>query len=121
MHYKNNGLSEESKINHDSIEKEFGLLSAKWRVYCDLFQNQKGANTLWEASELIYSVFIESLRDDFVITISRLTDNANTGKNGENKNSTLYRLRDDLKQLLKQRLREGYYNESLFVQKSRKS
>ena len=93
------------------------MLNTKWLIYCALFKEPSSANTLWEASDLIYSVFIESLRDDFVITISRLTDKEKTGKN---ENSTLYRLQSDLKEIRDHRLKHGYYDESKLLDKSRK-
>ncbi|MDO9215185.1 MAG: hypothetical protein Q8Q54_12025 [Methylococcales bacterium] len=93
-------LSDKSKQNLQSIQEELTLLSVKWHIYCELFQNLNGANTLWEASELIYSIFIESLRDDLIITISRLTDSANTRKD---ENSTFLRLCNDLEEVLSKR------------------
>ena len=106
-------LSDESKQNLQSIEKELTFLLVKWHIYCQLFKTSKGANTLWEASELIYSIFRESLRDDLVITISRLTDKAN---NGQNKNSTLCRLHNDLKEILSNRHnnKESQYDSEQF-------
>ncbi|MEQ1559975.1 MAG: hypothetical protein ABL933_13685 [Methyloglobulus sp.] len=117
MLFNENDLSEVSQINYESIRKEFGVLNKKWLIYCALFKNPSSAKILWEASDLIYSVFIESLRDDFVITISRLTDKEKTGKN---ENSTLCRLHSDLKSLMQHREQHNYYDESQLIYRLRK-
>lgn len=117
MLFKKNDLSESSRINYESILNEFSGLNAKWCIYCALFQDPSNANILWEASDLMYSVFIESLRDDFVITISRLTDKEKTGKF---ENSTLYRLHSDLKNLMEDRKQHNYYDESQLIYRLRK-
>lgn len=112
-----NVLDNTSRINYESILKELLLLTNKWDIYRELFVNSNNAKVLWEASDLIYSVFIESLRDDFIITISRLTDKRVMGSN--NKCSTLDRLQEDVKELIKER-KERNYNESNQIHRLRK-
>lgn len=112
MFYKE--LSKDQVDNYFSIENEVTLLMEKWQVYRNLFQNQQNAKVLWECSDVVYSVFIESLKDDLIMTISRLTDKAVTGKS---KNSTLFRLYIDLKNLLENR----YYTQSVLDEEKEKS
>jgi hypothetical protein len=95
--FKSNELKKDAVINFCSIQEEFTFLCVKRNVYYAFLSK---ANVLWEASEITYSIFMDSIRDDLIITISRLTDNSQEGKN---KNSTILRLKEDLNELISSR------------------
>jgi hypothetical protein len=90
-------LCAEAESNFNTLSKEVIWLRVTWFNYCQLFLIDENKATLWEASEITCVIFDELFVDNFIMTISRLTDKKQTGKN---KNSTIERLADDLKELL---------------------
>lgn len=92
-----NDLSDEANQNFNSLRDEHTILLEKALIYSAFLG---GENVLMEASALVYAILMDCIMDDLIITISRLTDES---KQGRNENSTIFRLQEDLKEVILKR------------------
>lgn len=94
-------IDDETKNNYEAIKTDAILLLYKWGVYKELFCEEKGKHALLNSAPIMYFLFHQIFIDDFIITISRLTDLPEQGRGrGKKYNSTLKRLVNSLEKSL---------------------
>ena len=63
------------------LSQEVANLTQKWRFYLDLFGRPESSSVLERASSVGFRIMEESLRIDMTMTICRLADRVNGGRN----------------------------------------
>lgn len=75
------GMSEELGTSFFAMYKELVWTSKKWDEYQDLFlTNETRINLINKSAPLFFSIIRDSLENDILLSISRLTDPPTTGK-----------------------------------------
>ncbi|WP_072670625.1 hypothetical protein [Vibrio injensis] len=82
---------EESNVHNisESIKHEIIILNINWNIYNDFFVNENRQVLLYKMSPIVFFIFQRLLLNEVGLTLCRLTDPAQQGKN---KNNSMYQL-----------------------------
>ena len=73
-------LPEENREMFTRLCNDLAWLSAKWRLYLDLFSEKENADLLSSRAPGAFQIIEESLRNDMTMAMSRLSDPSQTGR-----------------------------------------